>query len=221
MRIYVIAAAWMLLAPHQPPDSADVRVSGGELDRAIDTAACDAALVEEAVFAAANKARAARNLNPLLPHPVLSRSARKTSLEQARNRTLSHTSRDPERRHLQDRLRKEGIRLINVTVGENLGVDYILRIADRPFYMDSTRVPPAPVNAETLNPIAPFTYRQFGETMVDHWLNSPTHRENLLNPRFEWMGVGAVSGLYQDFDAVYVTQHFLGRIHATEKRPAR
>lgn len=36
------------------------------------------------------------------------------------------------------------------------------------------------------------------EGMVSAWMDSPTHRKNILNPDFEEMGVGIVKGEYSD-----------------------
>ena len=39
-------------------------------------------------------------------------------------------------------------------------------------------------------------------------MNSPGHRANILNPDFEWIGIGIEVGDARGFDAVYVTQNF-------------
>ena len=161
-------------------------------------------------------ARERQGLSPLTSESRLRRSAIRMSSEQSERKTLSHTSLYAETRHLSDRLKREGIQLSNVTMGENLGVDYVLQIADRYFTIDTSTGAPIPMDAETNAPIPNFTYRQFGKAMVEHWLGSPGHREILLNPKFEWIGVGAVLGDYQGFESIYVTQHFLGRIRPSD-----
>lgn len=51
------------------------------------------------------------------------------------------------------------------------------------------------------------------EGVVDAWLNSPTHRKNILNDNFEDIGVGIVKGEFTDEDGsahqtIMVTQMF-------------
>ncbi len=42
----------------------------------------------------------------------------------------------------------------------------------------------------------------------DAWLNSPTHRANLLNVNFKEIGLATVSGTYKDGPTIYVVQEF-------------
>lgn len=206
----------VLLWLQQNPVAVRTESFDSVLDHPIRVSTYNPGWMESAVLIATNQARAAHRLQPVTLHAALQRSAEQTSREQARNGTLSHISRDPERQFLEDRLKQEGIPLVNVTLAENLGVDYILKIANRPFYMDSTGRSPYPVDAGTRKPVPPYTYRQFARTMVSHWMASPGHRKNLLNPRFKWMGVGAVLGSYRGFESIYVTQHFLGPLRSYE-----
>lgn len=46
------------------------------------------------------------------------------------------------------------------------------------------------------------------DEVVDAWMDSPTHRENIVNGAYTEIGVGAVSGTYQGFKTVYVVQLF-------------
>jgi len=202
----------LLLGLQNSPDSLQSQSPTSLLDYSIRIKTYNPYLLERAIIIATNAAREEYNLSPVASHTLLHQSATTYSIEQAEMQTLSHTSIYPERLHLDDRIKLEGIDLINVTIGENLGVDYILQIADRYYYMDTSTDTQIPVDAETHKPILNFTYRQFGKAMVDHWIVSPGHRENLLNPHFEWIGVGAVTGSFQEFESIYVTQHFLGRI---------
>jgi len=182
------------------------------LDQTILRDTFSTSLLERAVIIATNQARGDLGISPVTSHAQLQISATRMSLELAERKTLSHTSINPETRHLEDRLERAGIDMINVTIGENLGVDYLLQIANRYFYIDTSTGASVPVDAETHQPILNFTYRQFGQAMVNHWLESLGHREILLNPKFEWIGIGAVLGEFQGFESIYVTQHFLGRI---------
>lgn len=193
-------------------DPALQQSSHSPLDRPIHTNTYNPRLVESAIFIATNATRKTHGLCLLASHDQLRESAIKTSREQADNQALSHTSINPGRRHLNDRIKLEGVDLVNTIIAENLGVDYILQIAERYFYIDTSTEAPIPIDAETHRPINSYTYRQFGEAMVNHWMASPAHRKNILCQHFEWMGVGAAIGQYQGYPAIYVTQHFSGRI---------
>ncbi len=65
---------------------------------------------------------------------------------------------------------------------------------------------------------AGYTYRYAGENLardfsdpksiVQAWLNSPTHRDNLLNSRYEDIGVAVVDGTLEGKDTTLVVQMF-------------
>ncbi len=44
--------------------------------------------------------------------------------------------------------------------------------------------------------------------VVDAWMNSPTHRENIMNGNYREIGVGTAEGSYQGYKTVYVVQLF-------------
>ncbi len=52
--------------------------------------------------------------------------------------------------------------------------------------------------------------RDFSETdeMVDAWMNSPTHRANIVNPRFQEIGIAVVDGRFEGADTTLVVQMF-------------
>jgi uncharacterized protein YkwD len=58
------------------------------------------------------------------------------------------------------------------------------------------------------------------DEVVDAWMNSPTHRANIVNGAYTEIGVGAVSGQYQGFNTVYVVQLFGTPALAQETTPA-
>ena len=53
--------------------------------------------------------------------------------------------------------------------------------------------------------------RDFGDTdsLVEAWLASPTHRENILNPRYQETGIAVVNGTLQGIETTLVV-HFFG-----------
>jgi uncharacterized protein YkwD len=44
--------------------------------------------------------------------------------------------------------------------------------------------------------------------VVDAWMDSPTHRENIVNRQYTEIGVGTAKGTFEGYDTVYVVQLF-------------
>lgn len=57
------------------------------------------------------------------------------------------------------------------------------------------------------------------EDMVKAWMDSPTHRENILNPNFEETGMALEYGTLNEFPTIFVSQSF-GRKEKTEVKQA-
>lgn len=63
-----------------------------------------------------------------------------------------------------------------------------------------------------------YRYRYAGENLardftnpsstVDAWMNSPTHRENILNPKYKEIGIGVIEGDLAGVDTTIVVQFF-------------
>lgn len=65
--------------------------------------------------------------------------------------------------------------------------------------------------------------------LVDAWMNSPTHRDNIMNGNYREIGVGTAEGMYDGYPTVYVVQLFgtpaaapavSGATETTPPRPA-
>jgi hypothetical protein len=52
--------------------------------------------------------------------------------------------------------------------------------------------------------------RDFGDTptMVAAWMNSPTHRANILNPKYQEIGIAVIDGNLEGYDTTLVVQMF-------------
>jgi len=46
------------------------------------------------------------------------------------------------------------------------------------------------------------------DEVVDAWMNSPTHRANIMNGNYQEIGVGTARGEYEGYETVYVVQLF-------------
>lgn len=44
--------------------------------------------------------------------------------------------------------------------------------------------------------------------IVDAWMNSPLHRDNIMNSDFREIGIGTARGMYEGYETVYVVQLF-------------
>jgi uncharacterized protein YkwD len=63
-----------------------------------------------------------------------------------------------------------------------------------------------------------YDYRTVGENIavgqrdvaevMEGWMNSPGHRENILRPQFTHLGSGVATGDYKGFQSIYWTQNF-------------
>jgi len=46
------------------------------------------------------------------------------------------------------------------------------------------------------------------EGLIKAWMNSPTHRDNILNPKYQEIGIGVVNGILNGVKTTLVVQHF-------------
>lgn len=46
------------------------------------------------------------------------------------------------------------------------------------------------------------------DSMIRAWMNSPTHRENILNSKYQEIGIGVVNGVLNGVKTTLVVQHF-------------
>jgi uncharacterized protein YkwD len=135
------------------------------------------AKVEDLIFDLTNQARLARGLAPLARDDELGNVARAFSNDMLVRRYFDHTT--PEGLAFEKRLANQYRHWV-YDMGENIwsGSGYDPR--------------------ET---------QELAQEIVNDWLNSPGHRENLLDPDFTHLGVG-VSARH---DRIRATQEFVGR----------
>jgi uncharacterized protein YkwD len=135
------------------------------------------AKVEDLIFDLTNQARLARGLAPLARDDELGNVARAFSNDMLVRRFFDHTT--PEGLPFEKRLANQYRHWVH-DMGENIwsGSGY-----------------------------APRETQELAQEIVNDWLNSPGHRENLLDPDFTHLGVG-VSARH---DRIRATQEFVGR----------
>jgi uncharacterized protein YkwD len=75
------------------------------------------------------------------------------------------------------------------------------------------------IDEVTRQPIDYYTYEGIAKAALTQWMNSPSHRKNILDKRFIFLGVGAARGPYdKGQDSIYLTQNFTATINAGESK---
>lgn len=170
------------------------------LDLILDFQRIDYTLLQSAIFHFTNLEREKTGLKPF----QLSKEAEATASGHAQDMVnynfYSHTSPIKFRRTLRDRLNRSGIN--PKYIGENICSTFGLQ------YQSGKKVskPTKPGEFRYLNTsnrelIPPHTYRSFAQSVVKLWMDSPGHRQNILNPQFTHLGCGA---------SVYFEKSFYG-----------
>jgi uncharacterized protein YkwD len=133
--------------------------------------------VEDLVLEMTNQARRAKGLPPFIQDAELTQVARAFSDDMLVRRFFDHTTPD--------------------------GVSFDARLADR--YRHRVRLMGENIWYASGYNVAKI--QQVAQEIVDDWMNSPGHRDNILDPRFTHLGVG-VSARHHTIRA---TQEFVGR----------
>ena len=181
-------------------------------DQRLDPGSLNRDLIESEIIRFTNKVRTRHRLDSCIYNEQLRNAARRHSEAMARYDFFSHESPVPDNRRFIDRLKNAGLSLGNTEVGENIGVDYFLMIASVPYYKTYSNGKVVYIAHDSGEPIEYQTYEEFAERMVDSWMRSKGHRENILNETFKRIGIGVASGKFKGMEAIYVTQNFLGSI---------
>jgi uncharacterized protein YkwD len=138
-------------------------------------------LLAAAILRETNARRAQRRL-PALKHSPKATGAARIQSDIMRDRgSISHENpENPKYRTLQQRIKAFGIdyRLI----AENVATAFALQYqSGKPFYIErKSGRPTGFVHKPGGAPIQPHTYATFAKALVDAWMNSKGHRENIL-----------------------------------------
>ena len=133
--------------------------------------------VEDLVFELTNQARRAKGLPPFIQDAELTQVARAFSDDMLVRRFFDHTTPD--------------------------GLSFDERLADR--YRHRVRLMGENIWYASGYNLAKF--QQVAKEIVDDWMSSPGHRENILDPRFTHLGVGVSARNH----TIRATQEFVGR----------
>lgn len=158
----------------------------------------DAALLQAAIFYVTNEERKKAKLPKFKYSPKIEAVAAGHAADMVKYGFYSHTSKIRIKRTVQDRFHLEGLN--PKFYGENICSTYGLQ------YENGRKVnPPYPAGVftyaftATKETIPPHTYISFAKEVVKLWMNSPGHRQNILNPSFQSLGCGASLYLEKNF----------------------
>jgi uncharacterized protein YkwD len=150
----------------------------------------DYPLLHAAIFFVTNETRVKNDRKPLAFAIELERAAYHHSKRMVEQDFFGHENpHDKKRKTTEQRARLAGIK--NPFLAENIALHFGIRyVANTPVY------PVDPLNGtfsyESDNdPLIPaHTYLSFAEALVKQWMDSPGHRQNILNPRALQLGCG-------------------------------
>ncbi len=180
-----------------------------EANERIDFDRIDYPLLHAAIFYLTNAEREVRGLTPLTHNTSLESAARVHSGDMRDRNFFSHTSPVSGRRSVRDRTDASGFS--GSGVGENIartfGITYeagrsVFSPIQNGGYFSYTH---------RGDPIPPHTYLSAAETVVEQWMNSPGHRENILRSEYRYLGTGAAYFADRSFFGIpsfYYTQVF-------------
>lgn len=150
--------------------------------------AIDYKLLHAAVFYATNRARQQHDRQPFKHSPALEMAATGHSQAMTQHNFFSHTSVVPGMESMSQRLNKAGIPAgyTAENIAQFSGLNYT---AGKAVYTPATNGGYFSYTPKG-TPLRPRTYAEVGETVVQQWMDSPGHRQNILNPALNYLGVG-------------------------------
>jgi uncharacterized protein YkwD len=176
----------MLIAgcAHAPPAAR----ADPALDRVMTPDGFDHALLARAIFEESNRVRVAHGSPALVHMDALDEAADEQATYLALTLTVGHTNPFPRERNVAERVLHQG--LDPASVGENAIMMPARRPADAPS--------------------RDYTYAAYAAFLLQGWMNSPEHRETLLDPKFTRLGCSArpAHGFKQGDQRVFAVQVF-------------
>ncbi len=169
----------------------------------------DLPLLSAAVFHETNRRRARHRLPALTYDPAARRAATLQAQIMARTKEISHENEGvPEHATLERRLASVGLK--PRFAAENLAYTFAVR------YRAGERLYVREENGQKVfsakpggPPVRAHTYLSFAQAVVDQWMNSQGHRENLLHRDAQALGVGCRAVTNDSgFPMVYCCQVF-------------
>mgnify|MGYP000291788570 CR=1 FL=1 len=201
--ICALGAIWTTAASALP-GSCNTQLSSSANSRTVSADSLDQSLFNDAVLYYVNVERCNRGLVPLSSDNNLIRATRQHSADMARNAYISHNSKQAGYRSLQDRLSKA--RVSYRVAGENVAKSFVFAF-NRKNIGTSAKCQFRFSNTGGIVPR--HTYDSLAKDLVVLWMESPTHRSNILYR--DYRRAGATIGINNDpsfCGTVYVAQNF-------------
>lgn len=177
--------------------------------RPIDFENIDYPLLHAEILRHTNIRRQAHGLPPLQHNQALEGAARNHAVDMRDGGFMSHTSPVPGRRTVPDRTAETGFE--GSGVGENIAIGFgIQYTAGRGVFNPEQNGGYFSYEYQG-EPIPSHTYSSAAQAVVEQWMNSTGHRENILRERYRYMGAGAAyyaDGNFYDMPKFYYAQVF-------------
>jgi uncharacterized protein YkwD len=162
-------------------------------------------LLHAAIFYETNRERENNGFQLLKFHQSLEASAFDHAKDMKTYDFFSHTSVVQGKESVGERINQAGFTWS--WCGENIAISFgISYEAGRGVYTPDQNDGYFSYNYKG-DPIPPHTYISFAKSIVNQWMNSPGHRANILNPNFEYLGVGTAHFEDSEF---YMMDKFYG-----------
>lgn len=166
----------------------------------------DEPLLARAIFDETNRVRTQLGLKAFRAEPKLDDAADTQARMGALFRPPSHTNPFPLIATPLDRVRFAG--LDPELVAENIAQISIYDVPSgvRIYYLKNDRTLRDARNAQ---PVRTHTYASFAHAIVQAWMNSPGHRENIVNAKLAFLGCAAkISRSQDDVPMIFAVQAF-------------
>jgi uncharacterized protein YkwD len=145
-------------------------------------------LLDAALFHATNEAREQEKLSPFIMSKALHQAAAMHSTDMIQQDFYDHINpKTPEKRTPDKRIKQFSEAFMGM--GENIAQYDALK---NPTNLYCMRLKPNGqwdfFDCKTQQSYQPYTYWEYARHIVRAWMNSPHHRENILNRRFNYLG---------------------------------
>lgn len=177
----------------------------------------DPILLSAAILHETNRHRVENKLPALRHMPKLDEAADMHATDMSEGHYFSHVNPgDRKKREVVDRVKL--LKLNPMFVGENIIMEYGIRYEVRRRVYDVLRSGKRGLSYRSDGePIPPRTYIEFARNVCQRWMDSPTHRQNMLTPHARFLGAAAEPGRTGDeirFRKFYCVQVFFAPMPA-------
>lgn len=176
----------------------------GEVNQEIDPENLNTSLLEAAVFHASNEVRANKKKAQYTHSPILQKSARFHSEYLYSIDKLDHLNRKEKKyRTPSDRIKSFGGSFYSTA--ENLAQESIYQLKNgEAFYIENGQFYDGKGN-----PLKLHTYASLARKVLDDWMHSKGHRQNLMDDYAQLgCGVSAIANPRNNTPYIYITQNF-------------